>query len=225
MIEQNLKHRRIRSFVRRESRMGVARRYALKDLWPAYGLSLKKSGTDVQTMFDGARLCILDIGFGMGSSLLGRAAAHPDKHYIGVEVYRPGIARVLQALASQALCNVRLYADDIMDVLKYGIPDNSLEEIDILFPDPWPKRKHHKRRLIQRDFIEQLRPKLIPHGQLRVATDDADYAQHIQSVLKPYHACPSLPQDFTDIVYNTKFSLRAQQESREIYIGAWALNS
>jgi len=177
------KHRRpIRSFVRREGRITKAQKQALGELWPLYGLT-RHSGTTVLLQSDIRKPVILEIGFGMGDSLVEMAKSNPDKNFIGVEVHRPGVGACLQGIHREQLTNLKLFCDDVNDVLNQAISDQSLDVIQIFFPDPWPKQRHHKRRLIQPDFVKLLHQKLKPSGILHIATDWKNYAEHIQRVM------------------------------------------
>jgi tRNA (guanine-N7-)-methyltransferase len=138
---------------------------------------------DYQTVFGRSADCYLEIGFGSGQSLLALAAAHPDCDYIGIETHKPGVGALLNGVLSQGLSNVRVFHEDAIDVLDKAIPAASLQGIQIFFPDPWQKRRHHARRLIQPDFISQVITKLKPAGWLHLATDWEDYAKHMLAVL------------------------------------------
>lgn len=178
------RQRPIRSFVRREGRMTAAQRSALEHEWAAYGLSAARGPIDLDTAFGRTAPRVLEIGCGDGTALLDMARLHPENDYLGIEVYRPGLGGLLRRLAAEALGNVRLIAEDVVDVLRDGIPDHSLDVICIFFPDPWPKKRHHKRRLIQPAFRDLLHAKLKRHGRLFIATDWADYAEHILDVME-----------------------------------------
>lgn len=126
---------------------------------------------------------ILEIGCGSGETLVFLAENHPENDYIGVEIYRPALGRLLRAIHDRSLNNVRLFAHDVLPLLSHRIPERALEAIYLFFPDPWPKRKHHKRRLIQPGIVRLLHKVLSEHGRLFIATDWDDYAVHIQSVM------------------------------------------
>jgi len=175
--------RTIKSFVRREGRMTPAQKQALDNLWSQYGLELTSNKIDFSSLFNNQFPTILEIGFGMGGSLLTLAQEHPKNNYIGIEVHRPGVGALLANIAVHNLTNIRIYCADAIEVLNQCIPDNSLAEIIILFPDPWPKKRHHKRRLIQPKFIELIHTKLQPNGLLHIATDWENYAEHIEQII------------------------------------------
>ena len=183
MNEKIFPLRRIRSFVRRDSRMTEAQRRALEQYWPQFGLEWKAGLIDFSRVFKRAAPRIVEIGFGSGQSLLAIAALHPDEDFIGIETHQPGIGTVLLGIEVQQLTNIRIYYADAVDVLNQCIPDESLDGVQLFFPDPWPKRRHHKRRLIQRDFVDLIVKKLKPNGTLHLATDWEDYAKGMMSVL------------------------------------------
>ena len=176
-------HRPIRSFVRREGRITPAQQRALKDLWPRYGAETGDVPLDYAVIFGRRAPVILEIGFGNGDALVAEAAAHPEYNYIGIEVHRPGIGNLLRKLDSSELKNVRVMLADAKEVLAAQIPEASLSGVHLFFPDPWPKKRHHKRRLVQPDFAALVMRKLVPGGYIHFATDWKDYAEHMVSVL------------------------------------------
>jgi len=173
-----MKESSIRSYVRHQHRMTPGQARALETWWPVYGLKVEAGFIE----FSGE--LILEIGFGMGQSLLSKAALHPEKNFIGVEVHRPGIGALLSLAAKQRLTNIRVYNDDINNVLKQCIKNETFSKIEIFFPDPWPKNRHRKRRLIQPEFIHLLHQKLKPAAQLHLATDCEDYARQMLIILE-----------------------------------------
>lgn len=175
--------RSIRSFVIRAGRITAAQQRALQELWPKYGLAFTPEPLDGRTLFGRDAPRTLEIGFGNGENLLALASAHPQRDFLGVEVHRPGVGRLLLALEARAVANVRVICHDAVEVLGQQIPPQSLEEILILFPDPWPKKRHHKRRLIQPPFAQLLQSRLTHGGVLRVATDWQPYALEILETL------------------------------------------
>lgn len=174
---------RIRSFVRREGRITPSQKRALKQLWPKYGLTVESGYLDSEKTFGRCATLVLEIGFGMGESLLAMAKANPETNYIGIEVHRPGIGALLSALAKEQIDNVRIYQEDAISVLTTCIKNKSLDTIQIFFPDPWPKKRHHKRRLIQPVFLDLVYQKLKEGGQLHLVTDWEDYAKYIMDIL------------------------------------------
>lgn len=182
--------RQIRSFVRREGRMTRAQRRALAECWTRFGVDAGAGAAvlEPEWLFGRRAPLVLEIGFGDGESLVAMAMAHPEMDYLGVEVHRPGVGHVLLRAEALDLNNLRVACADAIDVLRQ-LPDESLERIQIFFPDPWPKARHHKRRLIQPPFVALLLPKLKWAGQLHVTTDCEDYAHSILDVLR---AAPEL---------------------------------
>jgi tRNA (guanine-N7-)-methyltransferase len=174
--------RGIRSFVRREGRFTPGQRRALAELWPRFGISPTEM-LDLPQLFGRSAPTVLEIGFGNGATLAAMAAAAPEKNFLGVEVHRPGVGGLLQRLAEQGLSNVRVVQTDAKALLEQCIPDASLDAVYLFFPDPWPKKRHHKRRLLQTEFAQLVRRKLVVGGIFHAATDWAPYAEHMLEVL------------------------------------------
>ncbi|MBV53122.1 MAG: tRNA (guanosine(46)-N7)-methyltransferase TrmB [Coxiellaceae bacterium] len=180
-ISQTLQ-RPIRSFVIRASRMTNRQRHAIEHHWGDYGIDLTDGLEDVTTCFKNAAPVVLEIGFGMGDSLVKLAQSRPDINFIGVEVHPPGVGACVASASEAGLKNLLVIRDDAIEVLQHHVKNHSLHQVQILFPDPWHKKKHHKRRLIQADLISLLARKIIVDGSLRIATDWMPYAEHIESV-------------------------------------------
>lgn len=177
-------HRQIRSYVKRDGRMTPAQQRALEALWPRYGVKpevLSRAGPE--GLFDRKGPLTLEIGFGMGDSLAEMAAADPDRNFLGIEVHRPGVGRLMSLLESRGIGNVRILSTDAVPVLRDAIPEVSIDRVQVFFPDPWPKKRHHKRRLLSADFIDLLRSRLRMGGVLHVATDWQDYADSVLALL------------------------------------------
>ncbi len=194
--------RRVRSFVCRDGRMTEAQRRALDELWPRFGLTLAEGQVDYAKLFGREAPCILEIGFGSGHSLLAMAKEHPEKNFIGIEMHQPGIGTLLLGMELQKVDNIRIYYADAVEVLTQCIPPHSLDGVQLFFPDPWPKRRHHKRRLIQPEFVKNIATKLKPGGLLHMATDWQDYAKHMMKVL-------SESPDFVNLAGPMQFSIRS----------------
>jgi len=180
--EQPTRH--IRSFVRREGRMTPAQQRALDELWPRYGMDVTDEVLDLDRAFDRRAPRILEIGFGNGDALLAMARDNPHHDYLGIEVHRPGIGRLLQRLADEDIRNVRVICADAVEVLERNIPPASLDAVHLFFPDPWPKKKHHKRRIVQPPFVTLVADRLVPGGIFHMATDWQDYAGHMLEVMR-----------------------------------------
>jgi tRNA (guanine-N7-)-methyltransferase len=176
--------RPIRSFVMRAGRMTVGQTRALEDLWPRYGLDYSPAALDLDAVFGRRAPRTLEIGFGNGEHLARLAAAHPERDYLGIEVHRPGVGHLLMLAEKTGLANLRVSDHDAVEVLREQIPAAGLDEVLVLFPDPWHKKRHHKRRLIQPPFVELLASRLAAGGVLRLATDWEEYALQMLDVLR-----------------------------------------
>lgn len=181
MTEQN--HRKIRSFVRREGRLTVAQTRAIEVLLPELGLTNQKALYDFKTIFGNDNPVALEIGFGMGYSLVEMAVADPNQNFVGIEVHSPGIGTILNEIEKAGVTNVRVIQDDAIEILDDCIADESLSRINIYFPDPWHKARHNKRRIIQPDFLTKISQKLKADGKLHLATDWENYAEQMMEVL------------------------------------------
>ncbi|MFP7722154.1 tRNA (guanosine(46)-N7)-methyltransferase TrmB [Lysobacter sp. A3-1-A15] len=181
-------HRQVRSFVLRQGRFTPAQQRAFDEQWPRFGLDYTPPGSrgtprDFDAVFGRSAPRIVEIGFGNGEALRYSAARDAARDHIGIEVHAPGVGRLLNALADDDARNVRVYHHDAVEVLSNEVADGSLDEIRIYFPDPWHKKRHHKRRLVQPDFAALLVRKLAPGGRLHLATDWQEYAGHMFDVL------------------------------------------
>ena len=174
--------RRIRSFVRRQGRLTPGQQKALDELWPRYGLSTETT-LNRYDAFGRTAPITLEIGFGNGASLASMALQAPEYDFIGIEVHRPGVGHLLKLADEQQLSNLRLYNHDAVEILTDCIDDHSLDRVLLFFPDPWHKKKHHKRRIVQPRFAALLARKLKPWGHFHMATDWQHYAQHMLDVM------------------------------------------
>jgi len=214
MNTSNIK--KITSFVRREGRFTVAQEKALKEFWPIYGVEYSEGFIQPENLFKQQAPVIIEIGFGMGMSFLNTIQHQPQYNFIGIEVHRPGVGAFLHQAYAKQLTNVRVFCHDAVEVLKACIPNASIDKICIFFPDPWPKKRHHKRRLIQPDFVALLTEKLKDRGILHCATDWENYAQHMLSVLTA-SSCLRNTSATDDFVprpisrYTTKYEHRGQR--------------
>ncbi len=175
--------RRIRSFVVRAGRMGTGQQRALAELGPRFVLPFVQQPLDLAATFGRSAPCIVEIGFGMGDATAQVAAAMPEHDFIGIEVHTPGVGALLKHLAERGLTNLRIVQHDAVEVLAHMVPPASLAGIHVWFPDPWHKKRHHKRRLIQPAFVQRLVQHLAPGGYLHCATDWQPYAEQMLAVL------------------------------------------
>jgi len=179
----NTPHRAIRSYVLRQGRLTDAQRRASAELLPRFGIPYSREPLDLDRVFGRAAPKILEIGFGMGETTARIAASHPGNDYLGIEVHAPGVGSLLQRIAASGLSNVRIIQHDAVEVLESMIAPACLDGVHVFFPDPWPKKRHHKRRLIQPPFVALLASRMKQGAYVHVATDWEDYAQQIMEVL------------------------------------------
>jgi len=177
-------HRPIRSFVRRAGRLTASQQRALDELWPEFGLNFSPKPLDFARLFGREAPVVLEIGFGNGDSLVAQAAASPQTNFLGVEVHDPGIGHCMIKAHDAGISNLRLIAHDAIEVLEEQIPEASLQRINLYFPDPWPKKRHHKRRIVQPRFLDLVADRLSAGGSLNVATDWENYAEHIEETVR-----------------------------------------
>lgn len=219
MSEESYK-RRVRSFVRRPGRITGAQKSALERLMPRYGIPFAERRLDLDAEYGRSAPRVLDVGFGDGEALLTQAANHPEADFLGVEVHEPGIGHLLVLLERAGLTNVRVVDRDIVDVLPSMIPDASFDAVNILFPDPWPKKRHHKRRLVQPGFVEEVARVLKAGGVFHVATDWAAYAEHTEAVLAESARLARTADPGSDSLAQrpaTKFERRGRRLGHEIF--------
>lgn len=181
MTEPARRQRTIRSYVRREGRMTPSQARALEKLGPHYCIAAHRLAR-IGEIFRRQTVLTLEIGFGNGAALARMAEQEPETGFIGIEVYRPGIGHLLLALEERGLENVRIICADAVEVIRGYLPDDSLDRVHLFFPDPWPKKRHHKRRIVQPDFLQLLAGRLKTGGILHMATDWEDYAEHMLAV-------------------------------------------
>ncbi len=199
-------HRKqIRSYVIRKGRISDGQRRALAELWDQYGLESSDGLIDPSAQFETDQAVTIEIGFGMGDSLVQMAAEDPTRNFIGMEVHTPGIGHLLREADERGLTNLKVYSEDSIGVFEQCIPDESIACVQIFFPDPWPKKRHHKRRLIQGEFLGLILPRLKRGGILHIATDWEPYAEWIRELLHQHDGFV-----FADapVRPNTKYELR-----------------
>lgn len=214
--------RSVRSYVRRAGRLTDAQERALNTLLPRYAFPESEAAVDLPAVFGRRAPTTLEIGFGNGDLLLDLAKDRPGRNYIGVEVHRPGVGHLLLRLEREGVANIRIAMRDAALVLRNEIADDSLDEILVYFPDPWPKKRHHKRRLLQSEFALLLSAKLVVGGRLELATDWPAYAEQMRVILNATPGLENLADDRGFIKRSaerpkTRFELRGQNEGREIF--------
>ena len=176
--------RPVRSFVLRQGRLTKGQEDALERLWPQFGVERGASLLDIDALFTKKKPVTLEIGFGDGVSLATMAANAPEQNFIGIEVHRPGVGRLLHLIEDNNLNNLRVMDDDAVEIIKNRIPDGSLDRVQLFFPDPWHKKRHNKRRIVQDDFVKLISSKLSANGIFHLATDWEEYAEHMADVME-----------------------------------------
>ncbi len=209
-------HRPIRSFVLRAGRMGPGQQRALDNLGPRFLLPFQAQPLDFAALFGRDAPTVLEIGFGMGDATAQIAAALPGTHFIGIEVHAPGVGALLKRIGETGLTNLRLIQHDAVEVLEHMIPPDSLAGVHIYFPDPWHKKRHHKRRLIQPQWVRQLATRLIAGGYLHCATDWQPYAEQMLEVLS---AEPALVNSVEGYATRPDWRPQTKFEARGLKLG------
>ncbi len=214
--------RHVRSFVRREGRLTNAQQRAIETLGSKYMLEFDAQPQDLGALFGREAPRYLEIGFGDGKVLAEMAAARPEVDFLGIEVHHPGVGSLLQLVDEQSLTNVRVICADVVEVLKTMLLDSAFDKVFMFFPDPWPKTRHRKRRLLQADFVALLQPKLKSAGMFHMATDWKDYAKHMLAVMNVAPGFSNMLADKTFImrpVYRplTKFEARGKRLGHEVW--------
>lgn len=182
-MSEQPRRREIRSYVLREGRLTPGQQRAFDELWPRFGVDWQPGEPlDLPALFGNDHPVWLEIGFGNGESLAEMAASHPERNYLGIEVHRPGVGHLLLKLEERGLENVRVMRHDAVEVLRDALPEASLAGVQLFFADPWPKKKHHKRRIVQPAFMDLVARVLRPGGIFHAATDWQDYAEHMLEV-------------------------------------------
>lgn len=178
-VVQNKFHRSVRSFVLRTGRLTVSQQKALDNYWEKYGIDFSDNLLDFDAIFGRTAPITLEIGFGNGESLMQQAIDHPERDFLGIEVHTPGVGHIIHGAQQAGINNLRVMRHDAVEVLDKQIPENSLDRVQLFFPDPWHKKRHHKRRILQDDFVETIRKHLKVGGHFHMATDWENYAEHM----------------------------------------------
>lgn len=220
----DVRMRGVRSFVLRAGRATAGQERALAQLWPKYGIEYSAALLDLHALFGRAAPRMLEIGFGAGEALLEFAAAHPQIDCIGVEVHRPGVGRLLLGAEAANLRNLRVICHDAVEVLQQQLAPGCIDLVHIFFPDPWPKKRHHKRRLIQPPFVELLATTIASGGTLRLATDWEPYAQHMREVIDASPAFANVATDTGFVARSAERVLtRFERRGQRLGHGVWDL--
>ena len=217
-MQNSRKHNKksIRSFVKRSGRLTQSQKNALQDYSSNYILDTNNSNTDLKACFDSDQHnLVIEIGFGDGAALIESALKYPDKNFIGIEVYDSGLGQCLNAINQHKIKNIRLIYGDAVEVFEQFITKKSVEKINILFPDPWPKKRHHKRRLINKEFLALLSKSLKNKGIVTVSTDWEDYAQQIELTFKENNQFKEIKSELRDL--KTKFEKRGIKLGHKIF--------
>ncbi|GGE85714.1 tRNA (guanosine(46)-N7)-methyltransferase TrmB [Shewanella carassii] len=216
--------RKVRSFVLREGRLTKGQAQAIEAHWGSMGLDYSPEPLDLNAVFAREADTVLEIGFGMGASLVTMAKEAPELNFIGIEVHKPGVGACLADAGEAGVTNLRVFHHDAMEVLEHAIADNSLARLQLFFPDPWHKKRHHKRRIVQPAFAELVRRKLKIGGVFHMATDWENYSEHMLEVMNAAPGYRNLSSDGTavprpDYRPLTKFEARGQRLGH----GVWDL--
>lgn len=216
--------RKVRSFVKREGRLTKGQAAALERSWPTMGLTHSQGLLNLSEVFGRDAPTVFEIGFGMGRSLVAMAKAASEKNFIGIEVHRPGVGACLLEAEEAEVSNLRVYEHDAVEVLADCIADGSLATVQVFFPDPWHKKRHHKRRLIQPEFVDLLRKKLAIGGVLHLATDWENYAEHMLEVMQAAPKWRNLSADNTYVPRPEERPLtKFEQRGERLGHGVWDL--
>lgn len=226
MVNAHENRRTVRSFVKRAGRLTPSQRKALTELWPEYGIDYSPEPLNLEALFSKSGPLVLEIGFGNGETLVQQAQQNPDENFIGIEVHEPGVGHCLLRARDTGIGNLRLIVHDAIEVLIHQIPPDCLSRLNLYFPDPWPKKRHHKRRIIQHDFLDLVADRLSAAGTLNIATDWVNYADHIDEILSRSGRfdCAERREHNGDRPLDrprTKFELRGLNKGHNIY--DWSL--
>lgn len=216
--------RRIRSFVLREGRLTTGQEKAINELWPVWGIEYSESQIDLNEIFKREAPLTIEIGFGMGKSLVEMAAAAPERNFLGIEVHTPGIGACLSSAKEAGITNLRIIHHDAVEAFENMLPNECMDTMQLFFPDPWHKARHHKRRIVKQEFLDMILPKLKKGGLIHMATDWENYAEQMLEVLSGDARLANVSENGTyvprpDFRPLTKFELRGQRLGH----GVWDL--
>ena len=209
-------HRKIQSFVKRSGRLSKGQSLGLNQLWSDFGIDVDSSTLDFEEIFSNQNDVTLEVGFGNGDSLLEMAIQEPNQNFLGIEVYEAGVGRLINEANKKNVGNLKVIKEDAVEVLENNVADDSISNFQLFFPDPWHKKRHHKRRIVQMSFLDLLSKKLKSNGTAHIATDWQDYAEHIMETLESHPHFKNLAGDH---IYSerpecrplTKFENRGQK--------------
>lgn len=216
--------RKVQSFVKREGRLTKGQAASMEKYWPTMGIDYQPEAISLSDVFGNDSPVVLEIGFGMGQSLVEMAEKDPGKNFIGIEVHTPGVGACLSSAAEAGLDNIRVMDHDGVEVLQNMIADNSLSRVQLYFPDPWHKKRHHKRRIVQSEFAQLLRQKLKIDGVFHMATDWENYAEHMLAVMQPQDGYKNTSES-NDYVPRPDFRplTKFEQRGHRLGHGVWDL--
>lgn len=216
-------HRTIKSYVLRQGRLTRGQQQALQRLWPVYGIDFKPEQLDFYTRFKRAAPVILEIGFGNGETLKQQAESNPQNNYLGIEVHRPGVGHLLRLADKAGISNLRVINHDAVEVLQQQIPDHSLDCVQLFFPDPWHKKRHHKRRIVNAGFIQLIYHKLKPGGLFHLATDWQDYAEYMLAEMEQADGFSNTAGKGNYTQNTGRLSTRFEHRGQRLGHGVWDL--
>lgn len=239
MSDKSMHKRPIRSYVVRGGRLTPSQQEAIENLWPLYGIdsgveNAIEPGTEKcgendaglinrEAIFGRQAELVFEIGFGMGDSLVAMAAQHPERDYIGIDVHPPGIGTILRDIHEKGLTNLRVMQGDAMEVLAQGFGNESLDRVQIFFPDPWHKKRHHKRRMIQAPFVDSLASRLRPGGILHLATDWENYAEQMMEVMSASPRYRNMAGTGQFALEHERVETKFERRGRRLGHGVWDL--
>jgi tRNA (guanine-N7-)-methyltransferase len=215
--------RTVRSFVLRQGRLTRGQEQAIANVWPVYGIERGDTLLDMQALFGNVAPVTLEIGFGDGVSLAEMAKAAPEKNFIGIEVHRPGVGRLLHLINEQGLSNVRVMDDDAVEIIKNRIPEESLDRVQLFFPDPWHKKRHNKRRIVQPEFVSLIASRLKADGVFHLATDWEPYVEHMAEVMEASTEFTSLADSAYSPKPESRPTTKFERRGLKLGHGVWDL--
>ncbi len=215
--------RTVRSFVLRQGRLTRGQEQAIEFVWPVYGIERGETALDLDSLFKRSAPVTLEIGFGDGVSLAEMASSAPERDFIGIEVHRPGVGRLLHLINEQGLSNVRVMDDDAVEIIKNRIPENSLDTVQLFFPDPWHKKRHNKRRIVQPEFVSLIASRLKVGGVFHLATDWEPYAEHMAEVMEASTEFKSMADSAYSPKPDSRPTTKFERRGLKLGHGVWDL--